>query len=239
MKLAHRILLISTILLLTACQNKNTNPDISASNAEFIPKENPSQIPKVQIFALAPLDPNSVALDFSERICKAAWSNNGEYLPCPGNLDDPAGGYANRLDSFMINGNRQVEVPAILAIPAQAESTFGGIFGKYPPYSIQKGDRFLAKLACQEGFPLCDAQFSLEYHTSDNLVEQVTGAEWHVQYDPDGGYINADVSLDELAGRTLQFLLVVRDNGNPQDDHGLWIQPHIQRGTSTDASAQQ
>jgi hypothetical protein len=239
MKLAKRILLFSAILLLAACQKENNVLDISASNAEFIPRENPVQIPTVQIFALPQLDPNSVAFDFSDRICKAAWSNNGEYLPCPGNLDDQTGGYANRLDSFKMNGNRQVEVVAILTIPAQAESTFGGIFGKYPPYSVQMGDRFLAKLACQEGFPSCDAQFSLEYYTSDNRVEQVSGAEWNVRYDSDGGYISADVSLDELAGRTFQFLLVVRDNGNPEDDHGLWIQPHIQRNASVDAPTQQ
>jgi len=234
MKLAKRILRLSVILLLVACQKESTDPDISASNAEFIPKENPVQIPTVQIFALPQLDQNSVAFDFSDQVCKAAWSNNGEYLPCPGNLDDQIGGYANRLDSYKINGNRQVEVLAILTIPAQAESTFGGIFGKYPPYTVQMGDRFLAKLACQEGFPACDAQFSLEYYTADNRVEQVPGAAWAVRYDTDGGYISADVSLDELAGRTLQFLLVVRDNGNPEDDHGLWIQPHIQRNESAD-----
>ena len=49
----------------------------------------------------------------------------------------------------------------------------------------------------------------------------------HCIYDANGGYVYADVSLDELAGRTLQFLLVVRDNGDPVDDFALWIQPQI------------
>ncbi len=35
----------------------------------------------------------TVALDFSDRPCSASWSNNGQYLPCPGNLDEISGGY--------------------------------------------------------------------------------------------------------------------------------------------------
>jgi hypothetical protein len=228
MKKDATLAFIIILFLLAACQKEPDKTNLSAANAEFIPKENPVHIPTVQIFALPQLDPNTVSFDFSDRVCKAAWSNNGEYLPCPGNPDDHAGGYTNRLDSFKINGNRQVEVPALLTIPAQAESKFGGIFGQYPPYTIQSGDRFLAKLACKEGYPACDAVFSLEYFTSDNRVEQVPDAKWDVAYDSNGGYIDADISLDILAGQTLQFLLVVRDNGNPEDDYGLWIQPHIQ-----------
>jgi len=179
----------------------------------------------------------TVALDFSERPCSASWSNNGEYLPCPGNLGEISGGYANRFDSIVIEGNILINQPGLLTIPAQKDSGFYAIFGKYPPFTVQPGDHFLAVLACAEGFPNCDVSFSLEYFTSGNSILQVPGAKWNKQVDPTGSYIYADANLDPLAGQTVQFLLTVRDNDDADGDHAVWIMPHIVRlgSAATDA----
>lgn len=180
----------------------------------------------------------TVALDFSERPCSASWSNNGEYLPCPGNLEEISSGYADRFDTIVIEGNIHINQPGLLTIPAQNDSGFYAIFGKYPPFTVQPGDHFQAILACEEGFPNCDVSFSLEYFTSgNNTVLPVPGAKWNKQVDPGGSYIYADANLDPLAGQTVQFLLTVRDNGDADGDHAVWIMPHIARlgSAATDA----
>ena len=66
---------------------------------------------------------------------------------------------------------------------------------------------------------------------------QVPNAKWDKQYDPKERYIYADASLDFLAGKTVQFMLVVRDNGDADDDYAVWIMPHIARlgSAATDA----
>jgi hypothetical protein len=171
----------------------------------------------------------TVALDFSEQPCIASWSNNGEYLPCPGNMGEISGGYADRFDAIVIEGNIHINQPGLLTIPAQKDSGFYAIFGKYPPFTVQSGDHFQAVLACAEDHPNCDVSFSLEYYVSGNTILQVPDAKWDKQYDPKGSYIYADASLDPLAGQTVQFLLTVRDNGAADDDHAVWIMPHIAR----------
>jgi len=179
----------------------------------------------------------TVALDFSKQPCSASWSNNGEYLPCPGNLEEISSGYADRFDSILIEGEIHINQPGLLTIPAQKNSGYYAIFGKYPPFTVQPGDRFQAVLTCADGHTNCDVSFSLEYYASGNTVLQVPDAKWEKQYDPEGYYIYADASLDPLAGQTVQFLLTVRDNGNADDDYAVWIIPHIARlgSAATDA----
>ena len=179
----------------------------------------------------------TVALDFADRPCSASWSNNGEYMPCPGNLDEISGGYTDRFDTIVIEGNIHINQPGLLTIPAQKDSGYYAIFGKYPPFTVQPGDRFQAFLTCAEGHPNCDVSFSLEYYASLNTILQVPDAKWYKQYDPKGSYIYANTNLDPLAGQTVQFLLTVRDNGDADDDHAVWIMPHIARlgSAATDA----
>ena len=178
----------------------------------------------------------TVALDFSERPCSASWSNNGEYLPCPGNLNDISGGYADHFDQVVIEGNILINQPGLLTIPAQEESSYYAIFGKYPPFTVQTGDHFQAVLACADQHTECDVDFSLEYFNTDNTVSQVPGAKWNKKFDPEGTYIYADANLESLAGKTVQFLLTVRDNGTAADDYAVWIMPHIARlSAGTDA----
>ncbi|MDO9546162.1 MAG: hypothetical protein Q7J07_05375, partial [Pelolinea sp.] len=146
----------------------------------------------------------TVALDFSERPCSAAWSNNGEYLPCPGDLEDIKGGYANRFEQVVIEGNIHIDQPGLLTIPAQKGSGYYAIFGKYPPFTVQSGDHFQAVLACADSHPDCDVNFSLEYTNPDNTIQQVAGAKWNKIFDPENSYIYANVNLDTLAGKTIQ-----------------------------------
>lgn len=238
MKIIMRAMLVSLILsFLSACNpasNSDTQP-VAPAEEDVLP---PTAVPDAQVSLQLPTPiPGTVALDMAAKPCSASWSNNGEYLPCPGDINEIAGGYAASFDSIIIEGAIQVDQPGLLTIPAQAESPFAAIFGKYPPFTVMQGDQFRAVLACADGHPGCDAAFSLEYFTPDNRVIQIPGAKWEKRYSEETPYIQVDLNLDILAGQTVQFLLAVRDNGDPSDDYAVWIMPHIARvaGAATDA----
>jgi len=237
-----KLIFLFTILLATAsCSTAEPTPEpddqiIPTASSMDLPAPEPTENNGKLLELPAPIV-GTVALDFSERPCSASWSNNGEYLPCPGNPEEISGGYADRFDTIVIEGNIHINQPGLLTIPAQNDSGYYAIFGKYPPFTVQPGDHFQAILACEEGFPNCDVSFSLEYFTSDNAILQVPGAKWNKQVDPGGSYIYADANLDPLAGQTVQFVLTVRDNGDADGDHAVWIMPHIARlgSAATDA----
>jgi len=89
------------------------------------------------------------------------------------------------------------------------------------------GDRFKSVLACLDEALKCDLTFPLEYFDAYGNLHAVSDAKWVITYDPAGDYTYADVNLDFLAGQQVQFLLAVRDNGDPSEDFGVWIAPHI------------
>ena len=237
-----KLIFLFAILLATAsCSTAEPTPEpddqiIPTASSMDLPAPEPTENNGKLLELPAPIV-GTVALDFSERPCSASWSNNGEYLPCPGNPEEISGGYADRFDTIVVEGNIHINQPGLLTIPAQNDSGYYAIFGKYPPFTVQPGDHFQAILACEEGFPNCDVSFSLEYFTSDNAILQVPGAKWNKQVDPGGSYIYADANLDPLAGQTVQFVLTVRDNGDADGDHAVWIMPHIARlgSAATDA----
>lgn len=189
-----------------------------------------SATPEVKLLPLEPIDKEYIAYDFTAAVCNAQWSNNGEYLPCPGNMAAlESGAIIPLLEEVIIQGGIMVQQPALQTIPAQPESKFYAIFGKYEPFFVQQGDRFKSVLACLDEALKCDLTFSLEYFDAYGNPQVVPNASWVITYDPAGDYTYADVNLDFLAGQQVQFLLGARDNGDPSEDFGVWIAPHIWR----------
>ena len=235
-----RIGIVSLVIFLSACAPVASEPPVATppSTAAAIL---PTATPAVVALCLPTPVPGTVALDFAAKPCSASWSNNGEYLPCPGDLNTVSGGYADRFDAVIINGGIQIEAQGLLTIPAQLDSPFYAIFGKYPPFSIIAGDRFQAVLACADSHPDCDVNFSLEYYAPNGQLIQIPTAKWDVQAAPEGNYIYADADLSFLAGQTVQFSLSVHDNGSAADDYAVWIMPHIARegGAASDAAPPQ
>jgi len=181
--------------------------------------------------------PGTIAFEFAEKPCSASWSNNGEYLPCPGDINNIKGGYVDRFDEILIDGNIAIQQPGLLTIPAQKDSVYYAIFGKYSPFTVMEGDRFQAVLACAHGYPACDADVSLEYYNENMRLDNIPGASWHITSHLEESTVVADTDLSFLAGQTIQFSLTVRDNGNADDDFIAWIYPVITRigGAATDA----
>ena len=157
--------------------------------------------------------PGTTALDFSTTMCSAQWFNRNGQLPCPGSADSPNAGYV-----VSVGGS---SLGMLLTYPPQ--DSFETIFSKYPPFIVQSGDRFRTVLSCK-AHTFCDVMFSLEYfdsHGKNGL------ANWPYRFSSSPVVI--DFPLQGIAGKTVQFGLSVRGNGNRLEAYAVWIYPHIYR----------
>ncbi|MFN8414388.1 MAG: hypothetical protein U0Z26_18550 [Anaerolineales bacterium] len=166
-----------------------------------------------------------VTMDFIALLCSAKWANGTKYLTaCPAAGADLSGGYAIKADP-------QVEhfpgyTPLLLTVPAWDGNN--SLFLRYPAYMVQAGDRFQSSVVCQLTEAKCDVQFALEYYDAGGTYHPLF--EWNQVKGAAPIDINEDLSA--LANQSVEFVLVMRlfhrlDNAN--EDHGLWIDPHIYR----------
>ena len=103
----------------------------------------------------------------------------------------------------------------------------GVISGLYPPHSIAPGGRFKAQIgflaksdrSCGVG----DARFQLNYKEAGVLqpINQWTDT-------CNGTLQNVDVDLSSLAGKTVQFALVILANGSSGQDWAVWVNVGIE-----------
>jgi len=170
--------------------------------------------------------PGTVVLDFVALACRAHWANGAFDLPCPGNQDDLAEGFIAPADKAMAEGEIPVEAPVLIGLPGLGGEHGAGLFGIYPPLLIQPGDTFYAVVACQEGFS-CNVQFALEYIDAQGNYQHAMDWSWQHRYG--GGPVPVQVDLSPLAGQAVQLVLVVRDQGSPEDDWVLWAYPYVAR----------
>ncbi|NMB62045.1 MAG: hypothetical protein GYA18_06870 [Chloroflexi bacterium] len=226
MKKIVAIVLIAPTLVGACSSTISTNKGITPTSTPF-PNETPTQT--LVLLPLLTEDPELIAYNFQEHVCDATWSNNGETLPCPGNAGDISSGAIFQQEEVIISGNILVQNPALVTIPAQNDSRFFAIFGKYPAFTVQQGDVFKATLACLNEKEKCDVQFALEYIDEAGNYGTLTQAIWNETYDSAGHYTYAQVDLSFLAGKTVQFVLALRDNNDSSDDWAVWIQPIIWR----------
>src|SRR5512143_2644067 len=160
MQLANRVLNGGQPIQSTA----QATPTATATDA---PTNTP--VPTVTATPTPTLDPGAVglpaekdgktALDFVASMCKAKWFSQGGSLPCPGSEAQADGGYVMSLPGD--KQGLQPDFPVLLMYPPQ--ENFETIFGKYPPFAVQKGDRFRAVLACR-AHTFCDVEFAFEYY---------------------------------------------------------------------------
>ena len=231
------------LLLLAACATPAAEPVVPTQAvvetmletptdwplAATVPRT-PTPDPNRRVLELDPPEAGRVALDFTALMCSASWTNNGEALPCPGDPGDSGSGSVSRIESPEIRAGYEVELPGLLTIPAH--DGFQGIFGRYPAFTVQYGDEFRAYLTCAAGDE-CDLSFSLEYYDPQgnyHSMRQGFGldslAEMAGESSPG---VPIQLSLDSLAGLTVDFTLVVREHGELDGDHAIWIAPYIYR----------
>jgi hypothetical protein len=121
----------------------------------------------------------------------------------------------------MENGSTEDE-PGLLTYPQDTRN--GLISGKFPPFTVQAGDRFRTIVNCQYNATKCNVTFRLDYRLNGKLK---TLASWQETYE--GNYYPVDLDLSSLAGQTVKFTLVVSANGPNNNDYAIWLNPHIVR----------
>jgi hypothetical protein len=163
-----------------------------------------------------------VAYDFVARACDAYWESDSGALPCPGVEDDDDGYVLKLSDPRMEDGSRPNQT-GLLTVPRNTKN--GYIYGQYPPFKVQEGDRFVSSVNCQYNAQTCNVLFQLDYQIGDNKYQ--TLREWHEAYE--GKYYPVDVDLSFLAGKNVTFYLTVSANGSKGKDQALWLAPRIVR----------
>jgi hypothetical protein len=231
-----RILLdLAAIFVLASCNapvNVSPSPTITITppSTETATPE-PTSTATPQVLEVAMPDSSIIVLDFVAAVCTAEWSNNGEYLPCPGDPNDTGAGYVQRLDHTIISGNILVESPSLITIPAY--DRLAGIFGHYPAVEVWQGDTFHAVLACKPSAIACNVDFGLSYFDANGTFHDLSpdlGPRPISDHDAaSGAYTEVVIDLSSLTGQTVEFVLVVRTSGDRELYNPIWISPYIQR----------
>ena len=179
----------------------------------------PSPTPDLSLIGLPTEEEGTLVFDFVEQMCEAQWYNRGLELPCPGNDAHSSAGYVMQLDGEAQGLPSNMNI--LLAYTPQEK--YETISSKYPAFTVQKGDRFRAVLACKE-HAFCDVEFVLDFSTEQGSAGLKN---WRYLFTDEP--IVVDYPLDALAGQTVQFTLAVRARGNPVEAYAVWIAPHIYR----------
>jgi hypothetical protein len=175
--------------------------------------------PDLGVIGLPTEPAGSVALDFVDQMCMAEWYTEGQSLPCPGDSSQADTGYVMRLDGGFEGVPPGFQM--MLTYPPQVH--YSRISGKYPPFTIEKGDRLRTVTACLAD-KVCDVEFSLYYinHGGLRIISR-----WHYLFIDEP--VVFDYSLDSIAGETVQFVLSATAIGGLTDTYAVWIAPHIYR----------
>ncbi len=162
-----------------------------------------------------------VAYDFASSYCSAIWENNSAALPCPGAEGDVNGSVIKLNNPVLENGVKET-LTGLLTLPQDKRD--GIISGQYPSFTVQAGDRFRAKVGCQNNSTKCDVVFRLDYKINS---ETKTLGSWREVYE--GKSFPIDIDLSALAGKSVKFILVVSTNGGNNMDNAIWVNPQVTR----------
>lgn len=174
----------------------------------------------VRIVVAAKPTPNpAYAYDFSAYYCYAEWRSQAGLIGC-NNPSSSAKGSVVYTTSPQLE-NRTENEPSLWVRPDTAQT--GYLTGLYPPYKVQPGDRFVTEISCMKGFNGCSVTFRLDYRLPDGTTKNF--GSWNEA--ADGKTRTVDQDLSPLAGQTVQFMLVLMNNGNPSQANGIWFVPSI------------
>ncbi|MCS7248898.1 MAG: NBR1-Ig-like domain-containing protein [Anaerolineales bacterium] len=171
----------------------------------------------------------SSGFDLYSRAPEAQWVSCGS--PCAGGTVLSFGGSDADPNGFVVyRGGYRLEDGSSPAKVLETHPMWvdnGMISGLYPPYTVVAGDRLRARLGflakpdgtCGVG----NVQFQINYKEAGTLHPLGSWTD-----SCDGNLINIDLDLTPLAGKTVQFALVVLANGPSAQDWAVWVNPRIE-----------
>jgi hypothetical protein len=163
-----------------------------------------------------------IIYDFAANVCQAQWLSESGDLPCPG-LSGDNRGYVMLLENPRLETGAIESSPVLLTHPNNAPT--GAIVGRYPAVQIQSGYRFQATLGCVSGMNNCSVIYQLNYSIGGGAP--VPLGEWTQTYD--GSIQGINVDLSQLAGQSIEIIMVVLANGSADQDQAVWVHPRLIR----------
>ncbi len=172
------------------------------------------------------------AYDFAINYCDAEWKVYWEIdgvtqeseLECSGSTA-PGSGFV----TLLVTPNMEHRLDDELTLWVHPyEQQYGSIQGKYPPFTVQAGDRFKAGIGCMADMKGCSIDFQLLYKDAGGVIRTKDEWEWFEDYNGKATYLDIDLSF--LAGETVEFILntvTLTDRTNVA--HGFWFVPRIER----------
>jgi hypothetical protein len=184
-----------------------------------------SIVPGLERRKFPPLAITETVFDFIDAAPNAKWDNfvMGVVLPFPGSESDKRGFATYKYNVKMEDGTTYARV-----LETHPQWVDGGvIFGWYGPLTIQPGSEFVAKAGFLDGAQGTDGvEFRIAFRESSTLKDtmlQVVPAKY------DGKLDTFKTSLDPVAGKIGQILLVVQSAGTSYRDWAAWIDAKIIR----------
>ncbi len=169
------------------------------------------------------LPPVGMSDDFVASAGAASWQSGAGKLTFPGLVGDTRG-FVRKLDTVKLETGETISQPSLLMTPQN--KTDGYIQGFYPALAIQNGDRFQATVGCQYWAKPCYVTYRIDYRTSAGIKTL-----WTFKEKYDGLTYNVNIDLSFLAGKNVEFFLMVLASGSPSGDQALWVAPRIVRAT--------
>lgn len=166
--------------------------------------------------------PPSVAYDFTAKAdSSAVWTSGVPgSLTFPGTPGDSIGSVLSDPAPHFEN-NVTASTAGLVVSPNDAYNGF--IQGNYTGYTVQKGDRFQTTVGCEYGHSSCYVAFSLKYQIGSGPIYTI----WTFRERYEGLTYSADINLDWLAGKTVNFILSMSAYGSPVGDSAIWGHPVI------------
>ena len=176
-----------------------------------------------------PVSSAGTALDFANA-CAGTWYSGAGQLPCPG-TDADAKGFVLKVANPKLESGATDSRPGIITFPQNVQN--GYIQGFYPPFKVQKGDRFQSLIGCEGGATTCYVAFRLDYQTGTDPIKTFWGP-FLERFE--GKNYSVDVDLSALAGKDVKFILTVLAAGPATGDRAMWIAPRVFRPGSVSAT---
>jgi hypothetical protein len=168
-------------------------------------------------------EPTQMVFNLADNYCSAEWRNRVDLLSCPGQLTDLESGFVLlQSEPVLENGTKENE-PGIVVRP---DNTDGGVVqGRFPPFKIEAGDHFRTVIGCLADNPDCRVIFQLNYRADGGAIQNL--GTWTEIFDRN--YNRLDIDLSPLAGKSVEFILTVLNDGNSKDDTVFWLLPRVMR----------
>ncbi len=163
---------------------------------------------------------SAAAYNFVDNFCKGEWRSTNGSLACPGQTSD--NGFVVKVDEPTLENGVKDDEAALWTNPPSGTDT--EIRGTFPAMSITSGMYFKTVIGCLNGADNCDVKFILAYIPDGGSETKL--AEWSETYDKNFTRVNLDLST--LAGKKVKFVLIVKSNGESNQDQAFWLQPRIE-----------